>query len=60
MKCAIDSLEGERDASGLLVCTALPGSGKVKDQHRLATFLNCRFPPFLGSGFWRRYESPST
>lgn len=53
MKCAIDSLEGERGASGLWVCTALPGRGrlKVKCQHRLATSLNCRFPAFLGSGF---------
>lgn len=62
MKCAIDSLEGERGARGLLVCTALPGRGrvKVKCQHRLATYLNCRFLAFLGSGFWRRHESAST
>lgn len=53
MKCAISGLEGERGASGLLVCTALPGRGrgKVKCQHRLATSLNCVFPAFLGSGF---------
>lgn len=62
MKCAMEGLEGQSGASGLLVCTALPGRGrvKVKCQHRLATSLNCKFPAFLGSGFWRKHESAST